>query len=331
MALDFSSRNIILAPMAGVTDEVFRSLCIEQGAQLTYTEMVSAKALSYGSKKTESILRLGENETKVSVQIFGHEPDTMATQAQWVEELFGEKLFALDINMGCPAKKIAGKGDGSALMKDPLLASRIIERVSTAVSCPVTVKFRRGFYQGQETCVDFARMAEQSGAQAVAVHGRFAQQFYHGNADWDSIKRVKDAVTIPVIGNGDIICGSDAKKMLEQTDCDAVMIGRGAYGNPWIFADIVSVLCNNGSFVKPAPEEKIAMAKRHAYLLSVRSHTNIARMRKHAMWYLAGLPEAARFRARINHCTFYPDFECVFDEMLECIALDREKYPYKYS
>ena len=292
----FTDRRVILAPMAGVGDEVFRQLCIEQGAQLTYTEMVSAKALSYANEKTAHLLDLAPNEDKVSVQLFGHEPATMAEQAKWVEDSLGSRLFAIDINMGCPARKIAGKGDGSALMRDPLLASRIIGSVSNAISCPLTVKFRRGYEEGNETAVEFARMAEESGAAAIAVHGRYAQQ------------------SIPVIGNGDVVDGDSAIALLGATGCDAIMVGRGAQGNPWVFRDIASKLAGGPGYAGPTPAEKMALATRHAKLLSERSGKNIVRMRKHAMWYVAGMKDAAAVRRQINDAVTYDDFASIFEE-----------------
>lgn len=310
----FEGRSLILAPMAGVGDEVFRQLCLEQGAQLTYTEMVSAKALSYANEKTAHLLDLAPNEDKVSVQLFGHEPDTMAEQAKWVEGSMAEHLFAIDINMGCPARKIAGKGDGSALMRDPALAAKIIESVSSAVSCPVTVKFRRGYEEGNETAVEFARMAEASGAAAVAVHGRFAQQFYRGRADWGVIARVKDAISIPVVGNGDVVDGDTALALLDATGCDAIMVGRGAQGNPWVFRDIASKLAGGEGYRGPTPAEKMALATRHAKLLSERSGKNIVRMRKHAMWYVAGMKDAAAVRRQINDAVTFEDFAAIFEE-----------------
>lgn len=303
--------------MAGVSDEVFRELCREQGAQLTYTEMVSAKALSYANEKTAGLLTLSDAEDQVVVQLFGHEPDTMADQAAWVEQELGNRLFAIDINMGCPARKIAGKGDGSALMRDPSLASRIIERVSRAVSCPVTVKFRRGYHLDQETAPDFARMAEQSGAAAVAVHGRFAQQFYRGSADWGVIGRCRQAVSIPVVGNGDVTSGEAALALMEQTGCDAVMVGRGAQGNPWVFRDIASRMTGGPGFAGPTPAEKMALATRHAFLLSERTGKNIVRMRKHAMWYVAGMKDAAAARREINEAVTFQDFAAIFDAVRE--------------
>lgn len=308
----YDTRRVILAPMAGVSDEVFRELCREQGAELTYTEMVSAKALSYANEKTAGLLALSPAEDKVVVQLFGHEPDTMGDQAAWVEQELGERLFAIDINMGCPARKIAGKGDGSALMRDPLLASSIIERVSGAVSCPVTVKFRRGYAVGDETAPEFARMAEQSGAAAVAVHGRFAQQFYRGSADWSVIRRCKEAVAIPVVGNGDVTSGDAALSLMDQTGCDAVMVGRGAQGNPWVFRDIASRLAGGPGYDGPTPSEKMALATRHARLLSERTGKNIVRMRKHAMWYVAGMKDAAAARREINEAVTFQDFAAIF-------------------
>ena len=312
----FSERRLLLAPMAGVSDEAFRTLCREQGADLTYTEMVSAKGLSYANEKTRHLLHLAEGEDQVAVQLFGHEPDVMADQARWVEQEMGETLAYLDINMGCPARKIVSKGDGSALMKTPDLAAAIVRAVSAAVEHPVTVKFRRGWAEGDETCVEFARRMEDAGAAAVAVHGRYALQLYRGRAEWDAIARVKAAVSIPVVGNGDVKCGADAVALVERTGCDAVMIARAAEGNPWVFAQSKAALAGEPEPAKPSVEERIAMARRHARLLAEREGRNIVRMRKHAMWYMTGLPGAAAARAKLNACVSVEDFDRVFDELL---------------
>ena len=312
----FSERRLLLAPMAGVSDEAFRTLCREQGADLTYTEMVSAKGLSYANEKTRHLLHLGEGEDQVAVQLFGHGPDVMADQARWVEQEMGETLAYLDINMGCPARKIVSKGDGSALMKTPDLAAAIVRAVSAAVEHPVTVKFRRGWAEGDETCVEFARRMEDAGAAAVAVHGRYALQLYRGRAEWDAIARVKVAVSIPVVGNGDVKCGADAVALVERTGCDAVMIARAAEGNPWVFAQCKAALAGEPEPAKPSVEERIAMARRHARLLAEREGRNIVRMRKHAMWYMTGLPGAAAARAKLNACVSVEDFDRVFDELL---------------
>ena len=238
----FSNHPLLLAPMAGVSDEAFRTLCLEQGADLAYTEMVSAKGLSYANEKTRHLLALAPGEERVAVQLFGHEPDTMAAQAAWVEQEMGEALAYLDINMGCPARKIVSKGDGSALMKEPALAADIVRAVARAVEHPVAVKFRRGWAEGCETAPEFARRMEDAGAAMVAVHGRFAEQLYRGRADWGVIARVKEAVRVPVTGNGDVRCGADAAAMVARTGCDAVMIARGAEGNPWVFAQARAAL-----------------------------------------------------------------------------------------
>lgn len=320
----FRQHRLLLAPMAGVSDEAFRALCREQGADLAFTEMVSAKGLSYANEKTRHLLRLAPGEDQVAVQLFGHEPDTMAAQAAWIEDEMGESLAYLDINMGCPARKIVSKGDGSALMKDPELAAAIVRAVHAAVEHPVTVKFRRGWAEGDETCVDFARRMEDAGACAVAVHGRYAEQLYRGSADWGAIARVKAAVAVPVIGNGDVRTGADAVAITHRTGCDAVMIARGAEGNPWVFAQAKAALAGEPEPAPPSVEARLAMARRHARLLAEREGKNIVRMRKHAMWYMAGLPGAATARARINACVSVEDFDAVFDELSACAQAHAE-------
>ena len=316
-----AGKKVLLAPMAGVTDTAMRTLCLQQGAHLTYTEMVSSKALSFANAKTRNLLDLAQGEEKVAVQLFGHEPLTMSRQAAWVEEYLGDALAYLDINMGCPARKICGKGDGSALMNDPALAARIVQETVHAVDHAVTVKFRRGFYEGQETAPEFAQHMEQAGVAACAVHGRYAAQMYRGASDFGAVARVKAQVSIPVIGNGDIKSAEDARRMFSETHCDSVMIGRAAQGNPWIFAQVNAFLSAQTipSNLFPTPKERIAMARVHAKLLSQREGRNICRMRKHAMWYMTGLPGAAAARGRINSCITLDDFNAVFDELLEKI------------
>ena len=240
----------------------------------------------------------------------------MASQAAWIEQEMGESLAYLDINMGCPARKIVSKGDGSALMREPELAAAIVRSVKGAVEHPVTVKFRRGWAEGDETAPAFARAMEEAGADGVTVHGRFAEQLYRGVADWGVIARVREAVGVPVVGNGDVRCGADAVRMAAETGCDAVMIARGAEGNPWLFSQVQAALAGLPELAPPTVDERIAMARCHAELLTHREGRNIVRMRKHAMWYMAGLPGAAAARGRINYCTTLDDFNQVFDDLL---------------
>ena len=310
----FGTYRVLLAPMAGVTDIAMRALCREQGADMTFTEMVSSKALSFANEKTRHLLDLAEGEDKVAVQLFGHEPDTMAAQAAWVEEAMGDALAFLDVNMGCPVRKIAGKGDGCALMREPELAADIVSAIVRAVDHPVTCKFRRGFDIGDETAPEFARRMEQAGVAGMTVHGRFAGQLYRGRADWGVIGRVKRAVSVPVVGNGDIMSGHDVVQMLAQTGCDAVMVARGAQGNPWIFAEARAALSGE-PYEPPTLGERLDMARRHAELLTHREGRSIVRMRKHAAWYVTGLPGAARARGMFNECASLDDFNRVFDEL----------------
>lgn len=310
----FGAYRVILAPMAGVSDIALRTLCREQGADMTFTEMVSAKGLSYANEKTRHLLDLAPGEGSVAVQLFGHEPDTMASQAAWIEEQMGDALAYLDVNMGCPVRKIAGKGDGAALMRDPALAERIIAAVSAAVDHPVTCKFRRGYHMEDEAAPDFARRMEQAGAAGVVVHGRFAEQMYRGKADWGVIARVKESVSIPVVGNGDVRSGADALKMHAETGCDAIMIARAAQGNPWVFAEVKAAF-DGRPYAAPPARVRIAMARRHAELLAQRDGRSVVRMRKHASWYMTGLPGASKARALFNECATLEEFNQVFDAL----------------
>jgi len=307
--------RVILAPLAGVSDPAMRQLCIEQGAQLTFTEMVSAKGLIYANERTARLLDRSSNERIVGVQIFGHEPAVMAEQARQIVAELGSSLAVIDLNMGCPARKIVSKGDGASLMERPEEARAIIEATVAAVDVPVTVKFRRGYGVGDETASRFACMAEAAGASAVTVHGRFARQLYHGASCPETIARVKAVVGIPVIGNGDVCDGPSAALLMETTGCDAVMIGRAAEGNPWVFADVRAVLEGAERPVPPTPRERIEMARHHAHLLYDRDPKSVVRMRKHAAWYCKGLPGASAAREAFNSCATIEDFDGVFSRL----------------
>lgn len=291
--------NVILAPMAGVSDLPFRLLCRELGAGLVCMEMVSAKAILYNNKNTDSLMEIHPQELPVSLQLFGSDPDIISEQAKRIEE---RPFSILDINMGCPVPKVVNNGEGSALLKNPKLVEEILTKLVKAVNKPVTVKIRKGFNEEMVNAVEIARIAESCGVAAVAVHGRTREQYYSGKADWDIIAKVKDAVKIPVIGNGDVVSGETALELLKQTGCDGVMIGRAAQGNPWIFRDVVSFL-ENGT-VPPAPSnrEKREMILRHAELqLEYKGeYTGVREMRKHLAWYTVGMPHSARFRQTIN-------------------------------
>lgn len=300
--------NLILAPMAGVTDLPFRLLCKEQGAGLLCMEMVSAKAILYKNKNTEELLTIDPKENPVSLQLFGSDPDIVSSIARQIEE---RPFDILDLNMGCPVPKIVNNGEGSALMKTPELAGEIIEKTVKAVKKPVTVKIRKGFDDAHINAVEIARIAEEAGAAAVAVHGRTREQYYSGKADWEIIRRVKEAVSIPVIGNGDLLTAEDVIAMHEQTGCDGFMIARGAQGNPWIFRQILHYFETGEHLEKPPMEEVRSMILRHAEMMIAfkGEYTAIREIRKHAAWYTAGYPNSARLRVRINEVESYQELE----------------------
>jgi len=302
--------NVFLAPMAGVTDQPFRLLCKEMGCGMVYTEMVSAKGLYYGGEQTKQLIDIHPLEHPIGVQIFGSEPEIMAMIA---EQLNNENVDLIDINMGCPAPKIVKNNEGCALMKDMQRAEQVIRRVVKASRKPVTVKFRKGWDDNSVNAVEFAQMAEEAGAQAVTVHGRTREQFYSGCADWDIIRRVKQAVGIPVIGNGDIFSGEAAKRMFEETGCDGVMVGRGAQGNPWIFAEIRSCLRGETGIPVPSPQDKIDMALRHgAMMLAYKGeYVAVREMRKHISWYLKGIKNASQAKTAINNAHSWAEMEAL--------------------
>lgn len=297
---DFEVKNeVFLAPMAGVTDLPFRLICKELGCGLLYTEMINAKALCYDDQNTKKMLNILDEEHPVAVQIFGSEPEYMGRAAKILNDYPNE---ILDINMGCPAPKVIKNGDGSALMKNPKLAAEVLTNVVKNSNKPVTLKIRKGWDDDSVNAVEIAKIAEDCGIDAIAVHGRTREQFYSGKADWDIIGQVKNVVSIPVIGNGDIVSVEDVVKIREMTNCDAVMIGRGAQGNPWIFKRIDHYLKTGEILPGPTKEDKINIAIKHMGL-AVKEHGEyvaVREMRKHIGWYLKGMKNSARFRDMIN-------------------------------
>ncbi len=315
-ALEFTV-PVVLAPMAGVTDLPFRALCREMGCDLTYTEMVSAKGLLYGSERTAQLLETSPDERPCAAQLFGSDPKILADMARLIEQRYASSISLIDINMGCPAHKIVGNGEGSALMRDLPLASDIIKTVSRAVKLPVTVKFRKGWDDNSVNAVEFGRMAEESGAAAVTVHGRTREQGYSGRADWDIIAKVKAALRIPVLGNGDVNAGEDALSLIAHTGCDGVMVARGAQGNPWIFREIKAAL-SGGGVQKPSARDRVEMALRHAHMqCTYKGAHGVIEMRKHVAWYLHGLPHASALREKINACATMEGLETMLREYLE--------------
>lgn len=316
-----TKNNVFLAPMAGVTDLVFRVICKEMDCGMVYSEMVSAKGVQHNNKNTKELLKVDEMERPVAMQMFGSDPEIMAEMARKLNEY--EDIDILDINMGCPAPKIVKNGEGSALTLNPKLVGEIISAVSKASEKPVTVKFRKGFDDQHLNALEIGKIAEESGAKAVTIHGRTREQYYAGKADWDIIKALKEEIkTIPVIGNGDIFTPEDAKKMLEYTGCDAVMIGRGSQGNPFIFKRTVEYLENGVLLPEPTWEDRLDIAEKHMDMLADYKGEviGIREMRKHLGWYIKGLPHSAEMRVKINATSGRENMRDVLNYMRELIA-----------
>ena len=298
---NFKPENkVFLAPMAGVTDVVFRTLCKEQGCGLTYSEMVSAKGIMYDNDNTKKLLDINKKEGKVAVQLFGSDPKVLADMAKKLDD--NDDIGFFDINMGCPAPKIVKNGDGSALMKNPKLIGEIVKAVTSNIKKPLTIKIRKGFDDDCINAIEIAKIAEENGASGIAIHGRTREQFYSGEADWDIIKKVKESVSIPIIGNGDISSPEKAKEILDYTGCDAIMIGRWAQGNPWIFKRVVHYLETGEILENPSINEKIDIAIKHLYMLIEHKgeYIGIREMRKHLGWYIKGMPKSSEMRVIIN-------------------------------
>ena len=309
------SNPYILAPMAGVTDLPFRLLCKGQGAGLLCMEMVSAKAIQYNNKNTKALLEIHPEEEPVSLQLFGSDPEVISEIAKRIEEL---PFAILDINMGCPVPKIVRNGEGSALMNQPKLVHEIVRKTVKAIQKPVTVKIRKGFNDESINAVEIAKIIEDAGAAAVAVHGRTREQYYSGKADWEIIRQVKEAVSIPVIGNGDVVSGESAISMMKQTGCDGVMIGRGAQGNPWIFSELLEYEKTGIMPERPSNEALKEMMLRHAKLqIKFKGdYLGIREMRKHVAWYTTGLPNSAKLRGEINAVESYEELEELLNEKI---------------
>lgn len=307
---------VFLAPMAGVTDLSFRLICKEMDCGMVYMEMVSSKGLYYNDKKTEGLLQIHPEEKPVALQIFGSDPDIMAKAAYMLND---RENLILDINMGCPTPKIVKNGDGSALMKTPKLAGEIVRAVVKESIKPVTVKIRKGWDENNINAVELAKILEENGAKAIAVHGRTREQFYSGKADWDIIKKVKEAVNVPVIGNGDVFSVQDGIDILNQTKCDGIMIGRGSQGNPWLFKRLVHYMKNGDLLPEPSAKDKILMAIKHMELaINYKGERiGIKEMRKHIAWYLKGLRGTASLRNHINTIGTKEEMKNVLIEYLQ--------------
>lgn len=305
--------NLVLGPMAGVTDLPFRIICKEMGADLIYTEMVSAKGILYNNKNTEMLLKIDESERPVALQLFGKEPDIISEQAKRIED---RNFDILDINMGCPVPKVVNNGEGSALMQNPKRIGEIVSAVTKAIKKPVTVKIRKGFNEYMVNAVECARIAEDSGALAIAVHGRTREQYYSGKADWDIIRQVKEAVSIPVIGNGDVFLPEDAKNMFDYTGCDAVMIARGVRGNPWLFKQIKRYLSEGITEKAPDFKEISSMILRHSKMeMELKGeYTAMHEIRKHVSWYTSGLPNSSKLRKKVNEIEKMDDLKALLEE-----------------
>lgn len=319
----YARQPFLLAPMAGVTDAAYRIMCRRRGAELAYSEMVSVAGLAYASNKTWRLVLPADEEPQICVQLFGSKPEQFASAVEAVQERVGERLTLIDINMACPARKVIGKGEGSALMETPELAAAIVRAAVERAQVPVTVKMRTAFKTGERTAPELARMLEQAGVAAIAVHGRTAKQLYTGAADWSIIDDVACAVSVPVVGSGDVFSAEDAARMLAATKADAVFVARGSYGNPWVFEDARALAQDGVQAPEHTWRERLEALREHLGL--VHDHLPLmSRARTFATWYLKGMPHAAAWRGRVVKCTTYEEFMMLVDEIEADVAASEE-------